>query len=179
MGRSNAYYWGFGFGLVISAVIIIYAMIKYNSKVRYDERQMIARGWAYKIGFFFMMIEFCVAGFMDVFGNPLFMNADGMILLMFIALLVFVIICVFNDAYMTLTDKPKKSVLSLVCIGFGNFLIGLGNNNPNIKHFISIVDGKIRISSINLLCSLVIVLTLIAYGIKSLLGSRRDDPEEE
>ena len=105
---SHTWYIGFAAGVLVSVVLILILKKFLGKKCSYDERQVAARGQAFKAGF----ITFVVCG-LTVFFIELFMEKPidffppGLlsILICFIALLVFLEVAIFKDAYFS-PDRP-------------------------------------------------------------------------
>ena len=94
----------------------------------YDERQLIARGIAYKYAFFTMLLGVIVASLLEeMFDCPLLMSFGGMGLLMCLSIAVFATICIVKDAYMSLYENVKGIVITFAVLGISNIVIGLLN----------------------------------------------------
>ena len=169
----------FGIGLVcgLATVAIILAILKKanKGKCEYDERQVAARGRAYKGGFTtFAMAElvvFIAEMFME---KPLVIGAPGVlsILIILISCFVFVEIAIFSDAYFS-PNKPFPKAWFIIMILLGISMI--------IRFFLE-NDAWYRI--INLAAG-IFVLTVMASIILKLLISKKsekaegDDQDEE
>ena len=103
---GEKYYWVLGFCCGFIAVVIVTLIIanikrKKNTYTEYDERQVLARGKAYKSAFF-VLIGYIIA---CALVNVLEINWAELSVQMFIGLFlstaVFVGISIFNDAYFT------------------------------------------------------------------------------
>lgn len=102
----------FGIGLILALAVgvIIWVALKASKKDcnKYDERQIAARGKAYRAGF--VAFAFCelVVFFIELFTEKSFVIvAPGVlhILILFASLLVFIEYAIFSDAYYNVGQK--------------------------------------------------------------------------
>jgi hypothetical protein len=127
---GNDYFWGFLVGLVTVFVIIAIISIvrkKRGKEARYDERQELARGKAYKHGFTALLI-YCVAvGLTDLYiGGGWCDIYTAMIIGVFLSTAVFAVQCILTDAYFAVGERPTfwlvltgiVSVINFVSMGF-------------------------------------------------------------
>lgn len=123
---GEKYYWVLGFCCGFIAVVIVTLIIanikrKKNTYTEYDERQVLARGKAYKSAFF-VLIGYIIA---CALVNVLEINWAELSVQMFIGLFlstaVFVGISIFNDAYF----KGRKSLLGVLAFIAGAEYLGI------------------------------------------------------
>ena len=96
----------FGIGVMsaLAVCLIVWVILKTTKKdcKKYDERQIAARGKAYRAGFFAFVICEITVFFIELFTEkPLVLFGPGIlqILILFVCLLVFVEYAIFSDAY--------------------------------------------------------------------------------
>ncbi|MCR4899800.1 MAG: hypothetical protein K5907_03180 [Treponema sp.] len=96
----------FGIGVMIALAVglIVWVVLKATKKdcKKYDERQIVARGKAYRAGFVAFVICEIAVFFIELFTEkPLVLFGPGIlqILILFVCLLVFVEYAIFSDAY--------------------------------------------------------------------------------
>lgn len=101
--------------IVFAVMVIVLAIFSYGiSKAEgghFDERQMIARGKAYKYGFFTMMAVLFVYFFYDISVPKSFIRLEaGVIVLVtfILGLSVFCIVAIWNEAYTYVEQKPHN-----------------------------------------------------------------------
>ncbi|MCR4716720.1 MAG: hypothetical protein K5656_06030 [Lachnospiraceae bacterium] len=168
---SKAYYLGLFAGILFALVftiLAVYLFKKNNKNGGYDERQAIARGKAYSAGFYTMLIELFFAAFLSDIGVELFSSADALFLLAVIGLLVFVVICIINDAYARLNENPKKVIILLASLGLLNLALSLTNSDYNR---FGVIKGKLYLGSPNIIIAVALILIAIIFGIKQLTSN--------
>lgn len=177
---------GFICGVVIGVGLIwiagklikkIGGKVQFNwyKKGSYDERQLIARGQAYRAGFFTLLIYFTIASLLaETLELTVFLSFGGIWLGNCIALLVFAITCIIKDAYMSLYENPKGIIILFLIAAVINIAVGIGN----ILHGDKLIEnGTILYNSVNLMIG---VLFLIIVGVfcGKLIYDRRQENEE-
>lgn len=97
----------------------------FQEKKVYDERQLMARGRAYKGGFFSLMISVTLLLLVnEVTPDVNIMNYSGVICCIIASVAIFAIICIIKDAYMSLYESTKNVAILFVLIGLFNVVIG-------------------------------------------------------
>ena len=102
----------FGIGLLIGLVVaigilIVFTVGKKNCK-KFDERQIAARGKAYRAGFVTVALCELVVFFIELFTKePLVLFAPGVlqIYILLVGLLVFIEYAIFSDAYFNVGER--------------------------------------------------------------------------
>lgn len=184
-GESLEYYLGVVIGIAIG--IIFVAFLKWliqkiggrfgckNCKESYDERQMIARGQAYKTAFFTLMFYMCIVSFISEFsGNPLLMSFTGIWIGVCLSIIVFAIVCIIKDAYMSLYENAKGIIMMFLVVGISNIVIGI----LNLEKQPMIENEALSIHCINLIVGITFLIILAVFCGK-LLYDRRNTKEEE
>lgn len=98
----------------------------FHEKKIYDERQLMARGRAYKGGYFALMISLVALLIANESVKDVnLMNYSGVFTCIIISVGVFAIICIINDAYMSLYESAKKVLVMLVLLAVLNIAIGV------------------------------------------------------
>lgn len=138
--------------------------------VTFDERQQRARGQAYKAGFFTMLGTSVIYGFSETFVGKWCETVTGIMVCICVSVVVFAVICVRKEAYLSLKERPKRvmilfAALAVVNLSFGGIYYAEGE---------LIVDGLLTFRAINPLCGLALVLILIVY-IVSYLQTEKED----
>ncbi|MBO5088039.1 MAG: hypothetical protein J6C01_05135, partial [Lachnospiraceae bacterium] len=103
---------GVAVGLVFVA-LLVWLTRKMGGKIdldvkkdAYDERQLLARGVAYKFAFYTLLIGMVVIALMEeIAGIRLFMSMAGVWVMICISIAVFATICILKDAYMSLYEN--------------------------------------------------------------------------
>lgn len=184
-GESLEYYLGVVIGMAtgfILVALLMWIIRKMGGKVgfknckeSYDERQMIARGQAYKIAFFTLMFYMCIVSFISEFsGNPLLMSFTGIWIGVCLSISVFAISCIIKDAYMSLYENAKGIIMMFLVVGISNIGIGILNLE---KHPI-IENDALSIHCINLIVGIMFLIILVVFCGKLLYDTRNTKEEE-
>lgn len=115
---------GVVFGLGIVALIIRFCRKDRRWRSKYDERQKVAMGKAYRDGFWTLIIASLIIMFIVDAGFDKYLS-DMILIACLLGLSVYVIGCIMRDAYMGLTDKPKRWVIAIAAAGLLNLFIAL------------------------------------------------------
>ena len=95
---------------------------KKEKKKKFDERQIIAQGTAYKAAFWTMLIYYMLHAIISGAAGIVWCDEFlGMFLGVIVGVTVFVLICIFRDAYFRL-DQTRVSVvimLNVICLSQG------------------------------------------------------------
>lgn len=186
--KSLEYYLGIVIGIAMGLALVVFLkwiIQKMGGKVEvggrkckesYDERQMLARGQAYKTAFFTLLFYMCsVAAISEFSENPLLMSFAGIWVGVCLSITVFAIVCILKDAYMSLYENTKGIIMMFSVIGILNTGIG-------ILHFDAgrpmIEDGMLSIYCINLIVGIMFLIILAVFCGK-LLYDKRNAKEEE
>jgi MFS family permease len=170
---------GFIVGGVISVflVLIILKFINKDSSLRakYDERQHIVRGRAYRIAFWTAVILLALYSFIDAYkiDIPIKRHVIPFIIIM-ISVLVHTSYAILNDGYFGMNESRKRAMVMFVLIGLLNFGISILEMNRGQM----IEDGKLSSPFMNLICGISFVIIGIVLFIKSRI-SKDDYAEEE
>jgi cytochrome bd-type quinol oxidase subunit 2 len=180
-----AYTLGFFAGIasvaVVGSIIAIIYKKKYGRKKNeYDERQKALRGKAYKAAYFTLLAYLVISGLVTKgFGIHW---AEGMVeafLGIFLSVAVFVIICIKNDAYFSLSDRPTTYLALFSIIGFFN--IGI-STIEFVNHESFVTNGMLNEKTINLFCGIMFIILAITMAAKMLHEKhmmKRDGDYEE
>lgn len=135
---SSEYLKGFAVGIVavfvcVAIGILIGKLIHKENKGRYDERQQKERGRAFKVGFIAYVICTLSAMFLDAYGvTAKIEQAYIYLMVLLVPLLVFVLVCIWRDAYFQMGENKKRFFI------FGVFalilnVLGFIQNRNNIS----------------------------------------------
>lgn len=116
--------------LVILIAVIVFTVRKSQSKETYDERQRTARGEAGKIGFVAAMVGFLILFMIELFAAEKGLNINLLFpiaVIAFVSLGIFGCVCIWKDAWITLYQNPKKTLIYSALICFSNYLLAALN----------------------------------------------------
>ena len=164
-------YFGLGFVIGLALVAIVTLIVKKTSKKKceYDERQIAARGKAFAGAFATFLSSECVVFLVEMFtGEPLVIGVPGIlsIIIILLALLVFVEVSIFLDAYFA-PNKPMPKAWYVIMTLLGSLLI--------VKFFL---DNDYWYRYMNLACGIFVMIIMVSLLVKKLI-SRKAEKEED
>lgn len=142
---------------------------KNDKNAEYDERQIAARGKAFRAGFFSMMLYF--AWFMVVSTFEFELISRYNVPIIFAGIVfgtgVFAVMAIKNDAYLKLHEKRSTQLTVLILITVVNAVSGIVN-------FIN--DAKSGVFLMNALCALlgIVILAAILIHQKKMSGNEEN-----
>lgn len=155
-------------GIVIT-VLLAAVFAKYVNKMRkgpckYDERQELVRGKGFKYGFLTLMAYDLVMGGLYLDEAPgwcdtMMQNLLGIIL----AVSVFGVYCIWNDAYMSLNESPSVVYLVFGGIGGMNLLAG----TMNWIHGSVVENGRLTFRGANLMLGMIFALFALVFWLRN------------
>ena len=164
---SMEYMMGFMVGIIIVliAALLLKKVFTKNGlyeKCEPDERQILARGTAYKIAFYAILVW---NAFGYILHSMKVLKGEWMGDVCFFGLLmgvmVYVIVCIIKDAYLGTAKNPGKVLLGLVIIGVLNFGIGISDYLHSLP-----LKGDIHSYRYNLSCGIMLLMVAAVQGIK-------------
>lgn len=163
---------GLCIGLVVVMLLMIVTKDDKSLELKYDERQMKERGTAFKLAFF---TELVYTGFLCLcYMSGIHLPVAIEVLLFFgiiLSMAVYVIYCIWKEAYIALNENVKKVNIAFVIIGIVNIFIG-------VMHCLTgtmIEDGILTFRCINLLCGVFILIVAIMVGCMEWVKNREND----
>lgn len=166
---SIAYYAGFGFGMILVIAVLLFKWKKDGGAFQFDERQMVGRGKAYRAGFIVSvgsnLLYAVVNHLYSLPGDPYLWQIGCMEL----SILAFVLTAIHYDAYLSLTEKPEKLLMSGGLLALACGLNGIVNLKTKYA------DHTAGILSLTVAGMWLIVLA--AYGIHIAADWKAQDDE--
>lgn len=151
-------------GLVLA--VLLFRMLKKRYRVdvhEFDERQILARGRAYKYGFIATLVLVFAERLVREIGFVLFDSIQGAAALCLIGLFVFVTSCIWQEAYLTLHETPKMTYV-LLALGGGLNLISAAiawvQKQPLLQ------DGRLYSGSLSLMVAVFVFAVLAVFALK-------------
>ena len=164
------YVFGLVFGIALGFAIVALLFRKKVLDMTFDERQERARGKAYQYGFFTLAGCVIVYGVMDsVFGSWCDTLTGNMICFC-VALIVFAAVCIWNDAYLSLRENPRKVMTVFVLVTICNLAIGV----INVINGTAVENGRLVSGSVNLIIGVTTLVILVIYLVNYLLAGREE-----
>ena len=119
---------GIGSAAVVIAVMAAVRKKQGRPKPEYDERQMAARGVAYRWAFLTLMLSLAVNTGVEALWGPWAKPGVSAWMLIFLSIGVFIVACVRKDAYFAMAQDPKASLWlfgAVVVLQIPNIIITL------------------------------------------------------
>ena len=172
--NSGNIWWGIGVLAGAAAVLLILLIMKLMGKEgsRFDERQVAARGVAYKWGFFTLMIYEAAYAVLNTMNIRFADETMGPVIGIFLGVAVFGAVAAAKDAYVAVNEKPGAAwiwgIVGLLwtAIGIMKFIGGEGIEN-----------GLLTADSMQLFMGGAFLVVIATYLIRRLTG--RGDGESE
>ena len=143
---------------------------------QYDERQELERGRGFRYAFFTML---CFLGMLFVFEvTKIIRIADFEFLYglgLFLGILVYVVYCIWHEAYFALNQKTPTVMMTFLGIGIANLLLAIS----------SYARGELFQSDhfepaiLNVFCTLLFLSVFVTMFLKKLVTDRRNAEIEE
>lgn len=169
---------GFSVVILIFLIIAIVLKCKNNHATEYDERQLIARNAAYKYSFFTLVFYCILCGMLDIAEIKWAEIVIQMFLGMFMSVTVFVVICIFKDAYFGI-KKGKNNIYTFLYLSATITVVQLFSFIFNV--FIDknpiITNGMLNSHLIPLLCAVTFLIMMIATVIKIIISKKEREEE--
>ncbi len=175
--NSMAYAWGFITGLaivtIIALVVALIAKKKFKQTTKFDERQKLLRSQAYQVAFWVLIGYLCA--------NGLFSLATGMewadlmtnsFIGICIAMTVFVVICIKNDAYFAINQRPWAYMALFSVLIIVNLAMGLFNVIDEDTSFFT--DGMLNYHAMSFVVALMLFVGLIALIARRIHEKRKN-----
>lgn len=156
---------GLVFGLILAAVAVRFCRGRGNWRSKYDERQKVAIGKAYRDGFWAMLASVAVVFVMYELG--IFENHVDIMMVIagFIGLEVYIVGCIMRDAYIGLNDNAKRWTIVLAAAAVLNGLVVAVN----------IVNHTGQTVWINLVAGIFVMIALAAYFIRNVMVKKGEN----
>ena len=137
-------------------------------KAEFDERQQLARGKAYKAGFYTLLV-----GLLAVYLIPIFTEwqpKDTALLpfaVICVGVTVFACVAVANDAYLGIRQNPRAMLLVLGIVVVGNLTAGF-----SVMESVGFADGLAVENSMNFIIAAMGLIILAALAIRLRMAAR-------
>ena len=177
---SVSYIVGLAVGIVLVFGILIFATKRFNSdksmKTKYDERQQLVRGLAYKYSFWTLVSLVMLYAFFDASDIELPVVKSVLIIsIIMISCVVHCVYCILHDGYFGINNRPKSYYILFIFIGLSNFLIGIMNSLRGVV----VVDGKLDIPFANYMAGFMFIIVGISIFIRHMNNKSGDGDDDE
>lgn len=178
MGKSLSYVLGVIAGILL--VFLVYGILRVVTKRRgkcanaqFDERQVVARGRAYRYAFFTVLFYLLGWGLFELAADiRLWDTYTGCFLGVFLSVTVFAVVAILNDAYFAVNEKPATylgifALVTVLNLGIGVWNLATGGE-PIVEH------GILTYHSVNLLVGGMFLIITIVAAVRVWQGKRED-----
>lgn len=157
---------------IIIAVMILIGKKNSGKNRHFDEMQLKIRAEGYRIGFFVTLIGLFIMTLLteltDIFGKMIAPSVS-MWIAGFAGLTVFVVYCIFKDAFYSIGQNRKSYMILCVCIILANGIGAVGQ----LKERELSGDGLFTFSSCsNLICAACFLIILVSLFIKEAVSRK-------
>lgn len=170
--------------LIIAAVIVVavglFVAIYYSDKRnKFDERQLLVRAKAYRLGFGALIISDLVVMFLNSLEgwNKDVDSSFSIVLALAVSFTVFSLYCITHDAFFQRKDNPKEYLIFciIVCVCEGYVVISHLIENGTLRE-----NGRFTMTpGGSLLLAIMFLIVMIAIIIKMLINKAEAAEEEE
>lgn len=159
-------------GAIVAAVLVVVLRRSIKPNDGYDERQVLIRGNAYKIGFMTVLIFLASFVFLSVvFERLLDYGYIWNSISMFAGLITFSVYSILKDAFFSLKQNPAKYLVicfvALICNSIGIFEVVFGH--------ISFTELLTSHRLLNALCALTFVIVACTIIFKIIVDRKEED----
>jgi len=168
---GEKYYWVLGFCCGFIAIVIVTLIIanikkKKNTYTEYDERQILARGKAYKSAFLVLVGYIIACALVNILEINWAELSVQMFIGLFLSTAVFVGVSIFNDAYFT-SNKGRKSLLASLAFIAGAECFGIAFDN---KTFVT--NGIANLDIIPIITMIWAISIFVMIVIKTIIDKK-------
>lgn len=150
-------------GLVIARVLLRMVKINKNQKWKYDERQKVARGEAYKLAFYVLVCYNLLYGLVDMtLERPWAEELTAMMIGVCLAVLVHIVYSVLHECYFSMNEEPKRVLVIFGVIMVVNVVIAIGQGMRGEL----IQNGMLTNACANLVAGIMFFGVMIAVFVK-------------
>lgn len=172
---EQAYKIGLAAGAALAAIAIVVIMLMKKSKKvsHFDERQKLARGRAYKAGYFTLITYMFLYGITDAVGLIWCDTLTGLCIGLIMGVAAFSIAAIHDDAFLALDENIRSWSMLSVIITVINLAVAVINS---IRGRAIAAEG-LTFYSINYFVAGLFVLIFISLMIRNSRTSREEDEE--
>ena len=164
-----------GIAILVSAAVLLIAFRNINKDralgTKYDERQKIVRGKAYRFGFYVTVVANAALLILST-------STDAVRVLGYTAFMIPIIAgvtaqfsyCIFKDGYVGLNTNMTRFVIFMAFVAAFNLLLAVSA----IANGTMLVDGTLRVPFLNLLVGIMALVMFADLLIKKLLDGREE-----
>ena len=169
--EDKTYILGFIAGLAAVALVRLLAGRKRRPDQNYAERQMAARGVAYRLAYTTLVGALMADVLVQSLYGPWTERGVDLILGIFLSVLVFILACVRHDAYFSLRQKPGTYLVLFAAV----ILAQRPNTMLRLRDGTMIVDGLLTWEALSPACIVLFLAAEVAVWRQSRHAPEEDD----
>ena len=169
--EDKTYILGFIAGLAAVALVRLLAGRKRRQDQNYDERQMAARGVAYRLSYTTLVGALMADVLVQSLYGPWTERGVDLFLGIFLSVLVFILACVRHDAYFSLRQKPGTYLVLFAAV----ILAQIPNTVLHLRDGTMIVDGLLTWEALSPACIVLFLAAEVAVWRQSRHAPEEDD----
>ena len=169
--EDKTYILGFIAGLAAVALVRLLAGRKRRQAQNYDERQMAARGVAYRLAYMTLVGALMADVLVQSLYGPWTERCVDLLLGIFLSVLVFILACVRHDAYFSLRQKPGTYLVLFAAV----ILAQIPNTMLRLRDGTMIVDGLLTWEALSPACIVLFLAAEVAVWRQSRHAPEEDD----
>jgi hypothetical protein len=175
MGNTE-YILGFATGIILVAIATAVFVKKFKIHSEFDERQRLLRYRAYQVAFWVLVAYTCINSFLSSgVGIAWADDFTGTFTGVCIAITVFVVICIRNDAYFAVNQKPRFYFILFCVLVAVNLALGLFNMFDRDTEFIT--DGLLNFHAMSFVVVVMFIAILTALSAQRLKAKAQSETE--
>ena len=161
--------------IIICAVIMKAFHSGRSSMPKYDERQQLIRGRGYMIAFYSIIIVMCLIPVIMTQEMIHFLGDILFFIPLILGIMIHIMYCIWNNAYIELNLKIKNWVIFMLCISVFNLALGA----ISIKNGNMVEDNVLQVQALNLIVGGLGLVILVELLIKMAVDRKGADEDEE
>ncbi|MBQ8821593.1 MAG: hypothetical protein IJZ82_03040 [Lachnospiraceae bacterium] len=171
--QSLAIFIGTVIGALLVVILIAISTNGDSMKQNYDERQERFRGKGANYAFCAMMFLNCILFILETAEAIVLpmTTGTGLMLSTMVGVGVYVVYCIWNEAYFALNQKSKVVVVSLIIVGVINLFIGIDVFRDGVAFY----NNQLTVRSMNLFCAILMLVICGALILKKLCKDREEE----
>ena len=167
--------WGILVGIV-SAVLLFELLLGDGGKQRFDERQIMEQGKAFKLGFYTMLIITGILACLN-FAVPNQSGNFGLyhVMGLFVSISVYLVYSIWTESYFAINQSTAKMMIFFAVVAALNLVISI----VNILHGQVIVNGVPTFRILNIMCTMLFAVIFITALIRKAVNEKSLSSEDE
>jgi hypothetical protein len=174
--KNTEYILGFAAGFILIAIVALVSAKKFKSQTKFDERQRLLRYRAYQVAFWVLVAYTCINSFLSTgagiaWADDFTSDFTGVCF----AITVFVVICIRNDAYFSINQKPRFYFILFSVLVVVNAGLGIMNVLDSDTEFFT--DGLLNFHAMSFVVVAMFIAILAALSVQRLKARAQSETD--